>query len=248
MTKKILSILLVLSLSGCAYVEPLVEGFNIISPSQETGIGVQMQSQIAKDMKVITGTADAQRVSAIGNRLTAALPNRDYNYQFFLVEDPTPNAFTIPGGSIYVHTGLLKFAAGDDEVAGVIAHEIGHAYDHHPAKGLSRQFGADFLAKLLFKENQTQFKKMTWQLVQQSVLLRYGRDEEFKADEIGYGLLKRSGTPTGGLIRFFKRLEASSQGSAPFSFLSTHPPTPERIARLEALERGGNTYFQASLS
>lgn len=234
MIPRILLSLLVL-FSGCAYVEPIVGDFNIISPAQEAQIGTQVQSQVGSQMKIITGTEEARKVSEIGNRLVNVLPRRDYSYKFYVVENDEPNAFTIPGGTIYVHTGLLKFA-DDDELAGVIGHEIGHAYDRHPAKAMSRQYGAEYLGKMLFKQNQGQLQQLTYRMAQQTLLLRYSRNEEFKADEIGYNLLSRSGYRTDGLVRFFKKLQAASGGGGGFSFMSTHPPTPERIARLQALE------------
>lgn len=236
MNKKI-AILLLVIFSGCAYVTPLVEQFNIVSPAQETQLGTQVAAQVAKEMKIISGTTEAAAVQRIGARLLTGLPRKDFDYKFYLVDDPAPNAFTIPGGSIYVHTGLFKLAADESEVAGVIAHEIGHAYDRHPAKAMSRQYGVDYLTKLLFKENAGQFKQISLQMAKQSLLLKYGRDEEFKADEIGYQLLKRTNYRTDGLVRFFRTLQSLEKKGASLTFLSTHPPTPERIARLEAMER-----------
>lgn len=229
-------------LPGCAYVTPLIEDFNVISPSQEIQIGNQTQAEVAQQMKVSTSGADVQRIQAIGYSLVSALPHKDFPYRFYVVDDPTPNAFTIPGGTIYVHSGLLKFTSDDMELAGVLAHEIGHAYDRHPAKAISREYGVDFLTKLLFKENNSELRKVSLQFATQAALLRYGREEEFKADEIGFALLRRSGRPTSGLIRFFQKLQAAGQGGASIPFLSTHPPTPERIARLQQLEQGTRTF------
>lgn len=231
-------ILSLLFSAGCAYISPLVQDFNIISTAQEKQLGDQVASQVSKEMRIISGTAEAAAVERIGRRLLNALPQKDFDYKFHLVDNPAPNAFAIPGGSIYVHTGLLKIAKDESEVAGVIAHEIGHVYDRHPAKAVSRQYGADYLTKLLFKENTSQLKQISVQMAKQTLLLKYGRGEEFKADEIGYQLLKKAGYKTDGLARFFKTLQSLEQKGASLPFLSTHPPTPERIARLEALDRG----------
>ncbi len=203
--KKILP-LIFLFLTGCAYINPLVEEFNIVSPAQETQIGTQVAAQVAKDMKVVSGTAQEATVQRIGAKLLTGLPKKDFSYRFYVVEDPSPNAFTIPGGTIYVHTGLFKYTQDESELAGVIAHEIGHAYERHPTKSISRQYGVDYLSKLLFKENASQFKQISLQLAQQSLLLHYGRDEEFRSDEIGYQLLSRTGYRTDGLMRFFRTL------------------------------------------
>ncbi len=241
MKSKTLICSLLIFLSGCAYVEPLVSQFNIISPAEEAKIGTLAQTEISRQMKVVSGTSDEASVREIGAKLVAALPKQEFNYKFYVVDDPTPNAFTIPGGSIYVHTGLIKLAGGDrDEIAGVMAHELGHAYARHPAKGMSRQYGVEYLSNMLFKGNQSQLKQLSLQLAQQSLLTRYGRGDEFEADQIGYYLLGPAGFRQDGLIRFFQKLQkASKTGTIP-AFLNTHPPTPERIARLEALAQGQN--------
>lgn len=246
--RKILSIFLISALSGCSYISPLVQDFNIVSPQQEAQLGAQVASQITKEMRVVSGTDQAATVQRIGAKLVAGLPQKDFDYKFYVVEDPAPNAFTIPGGSIYVHTGLFKYTADESELAGVIAHEIGHAYDRHPAKAISRQYGVDYLTKMLFKENASQFKQLSLQLAKQSLLLRYGRSEEFKADEIGFQLLKRTGYRTDGLVRFFRTLQSLEKKGASLPFLSTHPPTPDRIARLEAMERSNSLTTAVSTS
>lgn len=235
--RRILAVGFILLASGCSYINPLVEEFNIVSPAQESQIGTQVAAQVSKDMKVISGTADAATVQRIGAKLLAGLPSKDFDYHFYVVEDSSPNAFTIPGGTIYVHTGTIKLVHDESELAGVIAHEIGHAYERHPAKSISRQYGVDYLNKLLFKGNSSQLKQISLQLAQQSLLLHYGRDEEFQADEVGYQLLSRTGYRTDGLVRFFRTLQTLEGKGATLPFLSTHPPTPERIARLEAMEK-----------
>ena len=120
-------------------------------------------------------------------------------------------------------------------LAGVIAHEIGHAYDRHPAKGISRQYGISFLETLALKNNQSQIKELTMKLANQGILTKYGRDDENESDAIAYDLLKKSGYSEDGLLLFFKKL-VKIQGSGGIPFLSTHPPTSERIARVEQLK------------
>ena len=240
--KNLLPALLLFALSGCAYVEPLVQDFNIISVPEERKIGVKIAEQISQEMRLVQDPSVNDHVRAIGQSLARELPHQDFQYQFFVVDDPTPNAFTIPGGFIYVHTGLLDFVSDDNELAGVLAHEIGHAFERHPAKGLSRQVGVEYLTSLLFKPSQSQgqFRTLALQIAKGGVLNRYSREDELRADEMGYTTLRRSGMRTDGLLRFLRKLQNLSQGrGASIPFLSTHPPTPERIARLEALEKYG---------
>lgn len=219
-------------LVGCATLEPYIQDFNLISIPQERKLSAQLETEITKEMKVGTDP----EVSTIGGALVSRLSRRDFNYRFFAVEDKTPNAFTLPGGAIYVHTGLLQFAT-QDELAGVLAHEIGHAYERHPAKMLSRAYGVQYITRLLFKDPEGRMKRLALDLAKGGFLARYGQRDEFEADEVGFALLRKTGYPTRGLLTFLAKIQKLG-GGHPLPFLSSHPPTPERIARLEALERG----------
>lgn len=240
--KKIIFGILLIALSGCAYLEPVVQDFNVVSVPEEIQIGEQAAAEVRKQMQISTDAALNSEVNTIGQRLVQGLPKKDFAYSFYVVNDKTPNAFTIPGGKIYVHTGLLSFAKSQEEVAGVIAHEIGHAYQRHPAKSISRQYGVQTLSQILFRGNaaaQSQLKQIAVQIAQNSILTHYGREDEFEADEAGYYILRRSGQNVTGLLNFFARLQQlQGSGNSLTAFLSTHPPTPERIARLKQLESG----------
>lgn len=232
-------ILALIIMTGCAYLDPFISGFNIVSVPEEQKLGEQLAQEIKTQMPLSQEPSANQSVQSIGKRLVNSLDRRDFNYQFFVVEDKSPNAFTIPGGKIYIHTGLLKFATDENEIAGVIAHEVAHAYLRHPAKSVSRAMGAERLASLIFKDTQGQLKTLALQLAGGGILTRYGRQDEYEADEIGYLILKRSGYKTDGLLRFLRKLQGLQTTSrSPLDFLSTHPPTPDRIARLEAMEKG----------
>lgn len=229
--------ILFLPLSGCAYLGPLVSDINLISIQEEQTLGEQISAQIASEMPLVDDAKLSSRVSYLGERLVNQLPRKDFDYQFHVVNDPTPNAFTIPGGIIYAQTGLLDFVDDDDELAAVLAHEIAHAYERHPTKSLTRSYGFNYLVGLLFKEEPGKLKKMGLELAAGTVLNAYGRDDEREADRIAFSLLKSSGFRTDGLLRFFKKMQQNNPAEAPIPFLSTHPATSERIAYLEELEK-----------
>ncbi len=223
------------ALSSCASVGSFISDANIISIDQEKSLGVDMSSAISSEMKIVGGGSSNTLVQTLGSQLVQALPNQSFDYKFFVVEDNSPNAFTIPGGSIYVHTGLLTMAS-ENEVAGVMAHEIGHAYERHPTKSLTRAYGLSYLSGLVLQGNQNQVKDIAVQIAQGSILSKYSRSDEYEADEIGYMLLQKADRPSDGLTNFLRKLQALEGGSSSPGFLSTHPPTPDRIKKLEALE------------
>ena len=235
--RKGFSLLGIFLITGCASLEPVVQNFNLISVEEERRIGEEVKKEIVKEMVIVQDPAMNQRVRSVGEKLVKALPRRDFDYQFYVVQDDAPNAFTIPAGAIYVHTGLLRFV-DNDELAGVLGHEIGHAYARHPAKSLSRAYGVDYLTRLLFRDPQGKFKTISLQLAKGSILLKYGREDEREADELAFSFLRQAGFPTSGLLRFLRKLQTMQRGGVSIPFLSTHPPTPERISRLEALEQG----------
>lgn len=225
-----------LLLTSCEYIDPLIQDANIVSIPQEVQISQQMQAEVAKAMPVSTSAS----LTNMGNRLVAALPNKDFNYQFFIVENPEPNAFTIPGGAIYVHTGLLKFVSDESELAGVIAHEIGHAYERHPAKSITRQVGLAQLINQFGGANSSTVKQMALKIAGTGALNFYSRSDESESDRIGFELLRKSGYKTDGLTRFLQKLIKLQNGRSAPTFLSSHPPTPERVAALEVLAKQQN--------
>ncbi len=234
--------------SGCAVIEPYIQEFNVVPVAQEVEIGRQMASEVARQMVVIENPSLTGPLRSMGNRLVSALPRRDFDYQFFVVQDASPNAFTIPGGSIYVHTGLLNFVSDASELAGVLGHEIGHAYERHPARSISRAYGVDRLSSRILNKEPGQLTKLVLEMAKGGLLSRYGREDERRADDIGHELLRRSGYKTDGLLRFLRKLQSLEKpGGRKLAFLASHPPTPERVARLEALEEGNRSALNALL-
>lgn len=232
--KRILLLSCLILMTGCATITPYIQNFNVISIDQERAMSDKIAAEIANTMPVVSDASLNGRVNSIGNRLVQALPRRDFNYRFFVIRDNSPNAFTTAGGNIYVHTGLLQMT-DDDELAGVLGHEIGHAVERHPAKTMSRQYGVDYLSNLLFKGTKANWQALALNLAKGSVLTHYGREEEYEADSVSFALLPRAGFKTDGLLRFLRKLQTIQGRGLSLPFLSSHPPTPERVLRLEAM-------------
>lgn len=226
-----------LYLNGCAYVQSYISDVNAVPLGQEAEIGGAFSGEIAKEMEIVNDPVYTKRVQSIGQKLAAQVPHPDFPYRFYVVNNKVPNAFTIPGGHIYVHTGLFTLVQDDSELAGVIAHELGHAIERHPTKNLTRAYGAEYLTRFLTAKGSGPLQTMTLQLLKTGILTRYSREDELEADEIGYWLSRRAGFSADGLERFLSKLAKMETHSTLSALTSTHPPSAERVARLQELRK-----------
>lgn len=147
------------------------------------------------------------------------------------------NAFAAPGGQIVIFSKLIDMTENPDELSGVIAHEIGHIVKHHPTQMLIRSLGFEMLIKILFGGAGDTATAAS--LANGVYQLHYGQNFEREADQIATQILYDSGVDNHGFINFFIRLEAGEKGinNDLLSYLSTHPPTAERI---DAIEKARN--------
>ncbi len=200
-----------------------------ISPQQEVAIGGQINQGLLESGKVKL-SKDArinQYVQEIGQRLAATSDRPDLPYTFQVVRDNSINAFATMGGFVYLHTGLIKTADNEAELASVIAHEIGHIVGRHSITQLRNTALAQGLLSAAGLETKT------W--VQLAVNLAYSlpnsRKDELEADRLGLKNLARAGYEPTAMISFMRKL-AQQGGSTP-TILSTHPATSDRILALQ---------------
>lgn len=211
-------------LSGC-------RGVNILSREEEIRIGREASAEIEKEYEVSTNPADIKLVETIGQKLIAANGLKDFPYTFKVLEMREVNAISLPGGPIYVFRGLIDLTEGDkDELAAVIAHEIGHIHRRHIAQMYSRGVLADLLISLGTEGT----VRTGAQLVAVLAQLQYSRDDEYESDRYSVRFTYKAGYDPNGLIRFFekmKRLEKQGKGDIIENNLRTHPLTENRIKR-----------------
>ncbi len=149
----------------------------------------------------------------------------DHDFEFVILDDPSINAFALPGGFVAVNRGLLEKATSTEEVAGVLAHEISHVTFRHGVEGLLRSSGRRVIVGLVFG-----FSDVSVLLSHAASLreLSYQRGQESEADEAAHRILKSAGLSPLGMSRFFLRLQ--EEGVSIPLLLSTHPDSGERSA------------------
>jgi predicted Zn-dependent protease len=184
MLRKFLPVILVLALlPGCAARDPgdpLKPGFNLFSKEQDIQLGREAAAQVRQQVQVVSNRELQNYITQIGQRLARQQGADEYPYSFTLVNDPSVNAFALPGGPTFVHTGLVKAAENEAQLAGVIAHEIAHVALRHGTNQASKanliQLPAMIAGGLAGNGILGQLAQLGIGLGANSVLLKYSRD------------------------------------------------------------------------
>jgi predicted Zn-dependent protease len=210
--------------------------FNLISVDQEWASRQEMHAQVARQMPLVNDSAALSYLNLVGRRIAAQTPYGNRPWDFFIVRDSSVNAFNLPGGLVYVNSGAIAEAESLDQLAGVLAHEIGHGAARHGTQLMTRAYGYNFLAGLALGRNPSQAKQILAQLVGTGVLTNYSRNAEREADHLGVNYEYRAGYDPHGMEEFFQKLEGLRQRrpTKVEQFFSSHPLTEERIASVDA--------------
>ncbi len=214
----------------------------------EVKLGREAAAQIAKDHKLSDNAADLKRLREIGAKIAAVANTKEvkalygsskvtpFEYQFNIIEDNDVNAFSVPGGHIYVNTGLLNFVQSDQELAAVIAHEIVHAAHHHMVFLLRKQASLNntmaiaLLATMLGGARSTDIGNVLLgvQLYQIAKLNGYGMEAERDADYGAIIYMREAGYNPVGLLTFLERL-ARRPNLIDYGIYRSHPLDAERV-------------------
>lgn len=214
--------------------------FDSLTLGLEKQIGAESYQDITSQKEVVELPKEQMKhLRRIFSRLVDVSSRKnELEYKLSVVKDDTINAFALPGGYVFINTGLLAFAQNDGEIAGVLAHEIAHIDRRHGMQAVGRAIGLSLLLQLVInnKDNQEQIRKIGGIAINLAQL-GYSRENEYEADRFAVTFMTQAGFSKQDLANFFQRLEAKSGGSGPdfLQFLSTHPPTGERIKRIEAM-------------
>jgi beta-barrel assembly-enhancing protease len=240
--------LLIISCSACATTYNPATGRNeaiFINTSSEIAIGDSAASQIAQKYKISDDKKSIERLEAIGKKVASASDRRDLEYKFYLIEDKTLNAFTIPGGHIYIFRGLYD-KLDDDELAAVMAHEIGHVAARHIVKKMQASMGYQLLSTIALvaytsgqddkKKRQAGYVAYAGATAFNLVQLGYSRQDEYEADELAVKYTTAAGYDSDSMRRALEVLKSEEKKGIPVPYiLRSHPYIDQRIERLEGL-------------
>jgi len=217
-----------------------------ISPREERQIGLQIMSQIRADPSYLDDAEIDGYLTSLGYKLISGSNEAqpDQAFEFFTLQDPSINAFALPGGFMGFNSGLILAAQSESELAGVMAHEISHVTQKHLARMISGQKYsllttlASLALAILVSRASSQAGQAVLATTQAATIqsqLNFTREHEKEADRIGLTVLVGAGFDPNGMATFFGRLQRAGrfqENGAP-SYLRTHPLTYERIADME---------------
>ena len=232
-----------LFLSACSTVpETGRKQFILMSAADEAATGVAAFAQIKKQEKISTDPVLNARIHRIGKRIAGAVGRDlpDAQWEFVVFESDQLNAFALPGGKVGFYTGLIKLAGGsDDEIAAVMGHEVAHVSSRHGAERQSQAaliaLGGVALGASTQKDENQEYYLLAYGVGSTLGALAYSREHETEADIIGLGFAARAGYDPRAAASFWRKMAAKENGARPPKWLSTHPPSSERITKLESL-------------
>ncbi len=240
-----LALVVLLVLASCA-TAPVTgrKQLILIDPKTEMALGMQAYREVLKEAKLCQDPKINALVQRVGKRLARAAGRTDFHWEFKVIDDSkTINAFCLPGGKVFVYTGIFKIAKTEAELATVLGHEMGHALAHHGAERMSLALlaglGEEVLAHTLHWKNPRtrELFLMAYGLgATVGVILPYSRKQELEADEIGVYLMAKACYDPRAALKFWQNMLKISRGKPkPPVFLATHPPDEVRVKHLQEI-------------
>jgi len=228
-------------LAGCATVINPASGrkeYLMISTQQEISIGEQVSAEIEKSYRLSHDEAMIGRVNRIGLRIAKVSDRQDLTYHFKVLDNKDTNAVSTPGGYIYVYSGLME-KANDDELAAVVAHEVGHIAARHSVQAMQSNMvlgsGLSLVTALLVSKDKISPDAQQWaNTALNIIMLGYSRGDELEADNLGVRYAYYAGFDPDGSATFLEKLQ-KEQKENPLDkglvYLRSHPLNSERIKK-----------------
>ena len=218
--------------------DPLKPGYNVFSKEQDVELGRQAASEIRRQVEIVANEEMQRYVRDLGARLAQQPDADNYPYEFTLINEDSINAFALPGGPIFVHSGLLDAAATEGQLVGVLAHEVSHVALRH---GTSQASKAQMLQLPAVLAGAAMGQQSVWSQVGQigvglglnALIMKYSRGAEKQADALGARIMAGAGYNPIEMADFFQKLEDQG-GPRPPVLLSSHPSPGNRVRLVRA--------------
>jgi beta-barrel assembly-enhancing protease len=226
----VLALIAIVFLAGCAAMG--TGGVNLISIEEEWEMGQEFEAQLAEELEV----SQSASLTSMGERIVAETELAHLPWRFYVVEDDSVNAFNVPGGLVYVNSGLIN-RVDSEQVAAVVAHEIGHGVARHGTQRLTQQYGLAMLAGAVLGEEPGVIQQIVAQIAAAGTIARFSRSQEHEADELGVRFMHQANYDPAAMIRMLEYLRELQQREpgAVEQFFATHPAIDDRIRRVQEL-------------
>ncbi len=205
---------------------------NFISTEEEIRLGKSLAAEIEKEQPVLRNRALTKYIGEVGKRVAARSGRQNVPYRFKIIDnDDEVNAFALPGGPVYVNTGLLRYAENEAELASVLGHEIAHIAARHSTEQLTKTYGFYMLAQIVLGENPGAVAEISRDIIGSLGTLKFSRDDEIEADRLGVHYMFGAGYSPNAMLSFQKKLGKLSSESPgrTLNLLSTHPLSEDRV-------------------
>ena len=239
-------------LTQCAWFGNLKLGSYLVSEQDEAQLGAEFDAHLRTDSTAkkeypvfVANTPERKAmqdyVLGLAKEVYAAVPAKEkpsYPFTYTLIDADVQNAFAVPGGYVYIYTGILKTMKDESELMGVLGHEIGHVTQHHYREALVKDTGLQLLLQALVGNDAGQIKTLVAQSFGALASLSFSRDNESDADKTGTRYLAASGRNPLGIAKYFQRVKSPGP-----QWLSTHPAPKNRVSNVEAQVSGNASYM-----
>jgi predicted Zn-dependent protease len=220
----------------CGSAWGLFEGLTV---EKEKQIGEEFLLELQQYYPIVTDPFLTSYINRVGQRLVAQMGPTPYRFRFFILDDTSMNAFAVPGGYIFITTGMIRLMDREGELAGVLAHEISHVYARHMARQMEKAKITNITTLIgtlasIFLGGAGAPLMVGSMAAGQSAMLKYSRDFEREADTLGFKWMVKAGYNPRDMISIFKKMAKQrwfEGGEIPI-YLSTHPDVDSRIVYL----------------
>ena len=197
-------------------------------------MGQQLQAQLRQQLPISRDQSLTRYVNSIGQSMVDQTTMRDRQWNFYVVQDDAINAFNIPGGAVYVNTGLIASVGSAGELAGAIAHEVAHGVARHGTSRLSKAQETNAIAGAVLGQSGG-VEQIAAQIAAQGAFAKFSRNDEREADRMGVDIMAGAGWDPDGLAALLQRLAEQEGGGGGAAFFRSHPLSAERMQSVRQL-------------